>query len=290
MASTCDQFEPWRDLRGKIVMITGASSGLGRDFSIDLAKAGCRIIAAARRTDLLQSLCDEINNMESSISDHIDVHAHANQRQIAVAVELDICADGSTIEASVQKAWEAFGRIDVLINNAGIRGPVRGALDLSEEDWEKAFKTNVTGSWLVSKYVCRHMVALNQGGSIINMSSCAGLNRTHEKGAVAYISSKAAFNTMTKVMAMELGKHKIRVNSICPGIFKSEITEELLQKKWLKNVTSKIVPLGDFGTTDPALTSMVRYLVHGSPDYVTGNIFIIEAGYTLSTVPLYSSL
>lgn len=103
-------------------MITGASSGLGRDFSIDLAKAGCRIIAAARRTDLLQSLCDEINNMESSISDHIDVHAHANQRQIAVAVELDICADGSTIEASVQKAWEAFGRIDVLINNAGIRG------------------------------------------------------------------------------------------------------------------------------------------------------------------------
>lgn len=169
-------------------------------------------------------------------------------------------------------------------------GPVRGALDLSEEDWEKAFKTNVTGSWLVSKYVCRHMVALNQGGSIINMSSCAGLNRTHEKGAVAYISSKAAFNTMTKVMAMELGKHKIRVNSICPGIFKSEITEELLQKKWLKNVTSKIVPLGDFGTTDPALTSMVRYLVHGSPDYVTGNIFIIEAGYTLSTVPLYSSL
>ncbi|CAI9287621.1 unnamed protein product [Lactuca saligna] len=125
MASSCDQFEAWRDLRGKVVMVTGASSGLGRDFSIDLAKAGCKIIAAARRTDLLKSLCDEINNMELNLisDDHIDDDVHeANQGQIAVAIELDICADGPTIEASVQKAWETFGRIDVLINNAGIRG------------------------------------------------------------------------------------------------------------------------------------------------------------------------
>ncbi|CAI9287622.1 unnamed protein product [Lactuca saligna] len=170
------------------------------------------------------------------------------------------------------------------------QSPVQGALDLSEKDWEKAFKTNVTGTWLMLKYVCRHMVALNQGGSIINISSCAGLGRTHEIGAVAYISSKAAFNTMTKVMAMELGKHKIRVNSICPGLFKSEITEELLKKKWLKNVVSNIVPLKDLGTTDPDLTSLVRYLVHGSSDYVNGNIFIVEAGYILPSVPLYSSL
>ncbi|GKB29243.1 3-oxoacyl-[acyl-carrier-protein] reductase FabG-like protein, partial [Tanacetum coccineum] len=83
------------------------------------------------------------------------------------------------------------------------------------------------------------------------------------------------------VMAMELGEHKIRVNSISPGIFKSEITEELLQKKWFKNVVSKTMPLKKLGVTDPALTSLVKYLIHGSSNYVTGNIFIVDSGYTL---------
>lgn len=89
---------------------------------------------------------------------------------------------------------------------------------------------------------------------------------------------------------MELGGHKIRVNSISPGIFKSEITEELLQKKWFKNVVSKTMPLKELGVTDPALTSLVKYLIHGSSNYVTGNIFIVDSGYTLPGVPIFSSL
>ncbi|KAI7739326.1 hypothetical protein M8C21_020717, partial [Ambrosia artemisiifolia] len=126
--------------------------------------------------------------------------------------------------------------------------------------------------------------------SIINISSVAGLQRTYTHGSLAYASSKSALNTMTKVMAMELGKHKIRVNCICPGLFKSEITKELVKKKGLKELASKILPLKEFGTTDPALTSLVRYLIHGSSDYVTGNIFIVDAGLSLLGVPLYSSL
>lgn len=102
------EFEPWLRLENKVVMVTGASSGLGREFCSDLAKAGCIIIAAARRIDRLQSLCTEINS--SSI------------RKTAVAVELDISASGAAIQASVNKAWDAFGRIDALINNAGYRG------------------------------------------------------------------------------------------------------------------------------------------------------------------------
>ncbi|GKB13178.1 3-oxoacyl-[acyl-carrier-protein] reductase FabG-like protein [Tanacetum coccineum] len=97
-------------LSNKVVMVTGASSGLGREFCLDLAKAGCRIVAAARRVERLKSLCDEINRVGQT--DNVQ----------AVAVELDVCAKGPVIKAAVKKAWEAFGRIDGLINNAGVRG------------------------------------------------------------------------------------------------------------------------------------------------------------------------
>jgi len=95
---------------------------------------------------------------------------------------------------------------------------------------------------------------------------------------------------MAQVMSVELGVYKIRINSISPGIFRSEITQKLLEKDWIKNVAEKTLPLRAFGTTDPALTSLVRYLVHDSSDYVTGNIFIVDAGATLPGIPIFSSL
>ncbi|XP_076895042.1 uncharacterized protein LOC143547526 [Bidens hawaiensis] len=185
--------EPWRDLSDKVVMVTGASSGIGWELCIDLAKSGCRIIAAARRMERLKALCDEINSLE--------IHGcHANRSDIlAVAVELDVIVDSQTIEASVHKAWDAFGRIDALINNAGTTGPLQISLDLSEEDWETIYKTNVRGPWLVSKYVCLRMRAFNLQGSVINISSVAGLGRVHPHGKVAYCSSKSAIDTVTKV-------------------------------------------------------------------------------------------
>ncbi|CAL5212113.1 unnamed protein product [Lathyrus oleraceus] len=275
------QLEPWHSLAGKIVLITGASSGIGRDLCFDLAPAGCRLILAARRIDQLQSVCNEINQQLLS---------HETKNFRAVAIELDIAADGSTIEKCVQKAWEAFGHIDVLINNAGVRGNVSSPLDLSEEEWNKVFKTNLTGTWLVSKYVCKLMHDSNRKGSIINISSISGLERGQLPGATAYASSKAGVNMLTKVMALELGRYKIRVNSISPGIFKSEMTENLMKKDWLNNVVIKTVPLKSYGTSDPALTSIVRYLIHDSSEYVTGNIFIVDAGATLPGVPIFSSL
>ncbi|KAF3442159.1 hypothetical protein FNV43_RR16075 [Rhamnella rubrinervis] len=282
--------EPWLDLHGKVVMVTGASSGLGREFCLDLAKSGCFIVAAARRVERLESLCDQINQLDFSTPNSSSSSVDGTRILRAVAVELDVCADGPTIQHSVQKAWDAFGRIDALVNNAGIRGNVKSPLELSEEEWNQTMNTNLRGSWLVSKYVCIQMRDAHQGGSIINISSIAGLNRGQLPGAAAYASSKAGLNSLTRVMGMELGVHKIRVNSVSPGLFKSEITEVLMQKRWLQNVATKTVPLRTYGTSDPALTSLVRYLIHDSSGYVTGNNFTVDAGATLPGVPIFSSL
>lgn len=115
------KFVPWNELSGKVVMVTGASSGIGREFCIDLAKAGCRIIAAARRVDRLMSLCDEINKLQPMSSSRKCELTHGVG---AVAVELDVSAKDTVIEASIKRSWDIFGRIDVLINNAGIRGNI----------------------------------------------------------------------------------------------------------------------------------------------------------------------
>ncbi|XAR48293.1 3-oxoacyl-[acyl-carrier-protein] reductase [Bertholletia excelsa] len=279
------QLEPWNRLDGKVVLVTGASSGLGRGFCLDLAKAGCKIIAAARRMDRLESLCHQVNH-----SSFIDAPAEEAINVRAVAVELDVTAEGATIEDAVQRAWDAFGTIDVLINNAGVRGGLRTSVELSEEEWENTYRTNIRGAWMVAKYVCRKMMDAGKGGSIINISSITGLDRVHTPGGAAYASSKAAMHNLTKMMALELGQHKIRVNAVAPGVFPSEITEELVRKDWLKNVARRTVPLQTFGEIDPGLTSLIRYLIHDSSEYVSGNIFIVDAGYTLPGVPIFSSL
>ncbi|OIW19202.1 hypothetical protein TanjilG_16832 [Lupinus angustifolius] len=275
-----DHLEPWHNLNGKVVLVTGASAGLGTEFCLDLASAGCKIVAAARRVDRLKSLCEEINRKV----------AGGDGSPHAVAVELDVTADGASVDKSVQNAWDAFGHIDVLINNAGIRGAVRSPVDLSEEEWHKEFRTNLDGTWLVSKYVCKRMQNAHQKGIVINISSISGLNRGSLPGSAAYSASKAGVNMLTKIMALELGVHKIRVNSISPGLFKSEITEKLMEKDWLNNVALRTVPLRTFGTPNPALTSLVRYLIHDSSEYVSGNDFIVDAGATIPGIPIFSSL
>ncbi|XP_058205355.1 uncharacterized protein LOC131319213 isoform X2 [Rhododendron vialii] len=279
------QLEPWAQLGDKVVMVTGASSGIGREFCLDLAKSGCRIVAAARRLDMLESLCDEINRQPDPAGS-----TRSRLAPQAAAVVLDVSADGPAIEAAVRRAWEAFGTVDALVNNAGIAGSVKSALDLSEDEWNSTVKTNLTGTWLVSKYVCSRMRDAKKGGSVINISSIGGLNRGHLPGSLAYSSSKVAVNLMTKMMAIELGAHNIRVNSISPGLFLSEITENLFRREWLKNVEMRTVPLRDHGTTNPALTSLVRYLIHDSSEYISGNIYIVDAGVTLPGVPIFSSL
>ncbi|MCL7047699.1 hypothetical protein MKW94_029873 [Papaver nudicaule] len=136
-----NHLEPWRDLKGKVVMVTGASAGLGREFCLDLAKAGCKIVAAARRIDRLKSLCEEINQLNN------DSKQGGGGVLTAVAVELDLYADGEAIESSVQKVWDSFGTIHALVNNAGVRGNEMEERMVKSQFWSKWGKKE----WIISR-------------------------------------------------------------------------------------------------------------------------------------------
>ncbi|CAM6126096.1 unnamed protein product [Calypogeia fissa] len=267
------------NLRGKIVLVTGASSGIGRELALALAKAGCYVVAAARRLKNLESLRDEI---ESSASD-------SGVGKVAI-LSLDVSADEPAIDAAVETAWNAFGAIDVLINNAGIRGSTKGPTELDEAEWKSIMDTNLKGPWLMSKAVGRRMQAAKRKGSIVTITSTAGLERSLLPGASAYGSSKAGANHLTKYMALELGKDNIRVNAIASGMFNTEITEQLFAKTWMKKAAEKVVPVRRWGVINPDMTSLVFLLCSDYSSYITGNVFTVDGGQSLPSVPIWSSL
>ncbi|CAN6837491.1 unnamed protein product [Brassica oleracea] len=230
-----NQLEPWSELKDKVVLLTGASSGIGREVCLDLDKAGCKIIAAARRVDRLEFLCSEINSLSST------------GIMLAAPFELDVSSDAATIQKAVKQAWDIFGKIDVLINNAGIRSNVKTCLDLSEDEWDRVFRTNLTGAWLVSKYVCSLMRDAKRGGSVINRSLVSiQIRLVHRRSPPLYVT------------------HWSR---ICLTI-----------------------PLKVQQTMDLGITSLVRYLIHDSSRYVSGNIYILDSGATIPGLPIISSL
>lgn len=164
-------------------------------------------------------------------------------------------------------------------------------MEITKEQWDQVLKVNLYGAWMCSKCVAQRMQAAKLGGSIINISSISGLSRVQSRGSTAYSSSKAGMHAMTTVMALELGTHNIRVNTIAPSLFRSEITEELLAQKWFLGVVKKIVPLPYYkSTVETAFIPLIRYLMDDSSKYVTGNIFIVDGDSSLAGVPLYSSL
>lgn len=258
------------------MLITGASSGLGREFAVSFAKQGCNVVVTARRLDLLRSLCNQIEQLNSSSK--------------AVMVQLDVSSSEPLIDLAVKEAWHSFGSIDILVNNAGYRGSVKSPLQYEEEEWNTVINTNLRGAWLVSKAIGNRMRDAGKKGSIINISSTASVNRGNLPRSMIYAISKVGLNQLTKAMALELGKYGIRVNSIAAGLFKSEITKGVFENDWFYKVAERIVPQQRWGSTDPDLTSLLLLLASNSSSYITGNIFIVDGGHTIPGFPLWSSL
>jgi NAD(P)-dependent dehydrogenase (short-subunit alcohol dehydrogenase family) len=250
---------PTFDLRGRTALVTGASSGLGRHVAHVLARAGARVALAARRVERLEAAAAACSTFGAE----------------AVVVPLDLLQRES-IAAAAEHAHAALGRIDVLVNNAGA-AVTKHAFDQTWDDWRTVLDTNLTGAWLLSQAVGRHMAA-DGGGSIVNVASLLGLRGT---GMIApYVTSKHGLVGLTRALAVDLARHRIRVNAIAPGYFITDMNEEFLTSPG-GEAMKKRVPMKRFGELDD-LDGPVLLLASDAGRYLTGVVLPVDGGHEMN--------
>lgn len=249
------------EIKGKVAVVTGASSGLGADAARCYAELGANVAILARRVEKLETLRAEL------VKKGVDVFAHS----------CDVTNEASVKEA-IEAVYKHFGRIDILLNNAGVA--VRGGVHtLTEEEWDRSMNTNVKGIYLVCKYVVPHMMEQNYG-KIVNTSSVNAV--IADKADIfirhSYNASKAAVLGLTKGMAASYGKYNITVNAIGPGLFESEMTEQTLfkSKDFLDSYNMQC-PIGRPGKRGE-LNGVIYFFSSDMSSYVTGQYVIVDGG------------
>ncbi|WP_409564892.1 SDR family NAD(P)-dependent oxidoreductase [Microvirga sp.] len=249
------------NLNGRTALVTGASSGLGRHFAQVLARAGAKVIVAARRTQSLESLCGEITAADGQAS----------------ALQLDV-----TDSASVSRLFSDIGLMggfDILINNAGVT-TTRSVLDLSEQEWDQVVDTNLKGNFLVAQGAARLMKTQGRGGTIINIASILGLRVA---GYVApYTASKAGVVQLTKAMALELARYGIRVNALCPGYIETNLNQEFFASE-VGQALVKRIPQRRLGRPED-LDGPLLLLCSDAGSYITGASLAVDGGHLVSTL------
>jgi NAD(P)-dependent dehydrogenase (short-subunit alcohol dehydrogenase family) len=246
-------------LAGKVAIITGAGSGIGRACAIAFAREGARVALVGRRQEPLDKVVATIGANAFAISADISKKEH--------------------IERVVADTVKRFGRLDVLVNNAAalIAGTAESH---SEAEWDETYDTNVKGLWLLSRAALRHMRKAGKG-SIVNISSVVGL--VAAKNRVAYSSSKGAVTLMTKAMALDHAHEQIRVNCICPGIVDTELVAQFVNDAPDPEAARKqriaLHPLGRFGQPEDIAHAAV-YLASDESAWVTGIAMPVDGGYS----------
>ena len=245
-----------RHLEGKVAIVTGASRGIGRAIAERFAREGARVV---------------VNYVDGSAKAQAVVDSIAASGGEAIAVRADV-SRSADVDALVAATLDRFGRIDVLVNNAGVM-VTKGVFETTEDEWDQTIDINLKGPYLCSKAVAPIMIA-QQGGTIINMSSNSGLYHPSAMKFTEYVVSKAGLNGLTKALALALGPY-VTVNAICPGWIRTDMLENIEEEvqQRILNETA----LHRWGTPGD-IASSAAFLASADASFITGELLIVAGG------------
>ncbi len=255
-------------LEGRVALVTGAGSGIGRAASVLMAREGAKIGVLGRTMDELKDLVDEIKGAGGQ----------------AEPLEADI-SQPDEMRRAVEKLIDKYGRLDVVFANAGINGVWAPLEDLTPEDWDQTLGVNLKGTFLTVKYAVPFLK--KQGGSVIVTSSVNGTRTFSNTGATAYSCSKAGQVAFTKMVALELAKHRVRVNVICPGAITTSIDENTEKRNVEQEKEPVEFPEGSIPLTDgkpgssEQVAKLVLFLASDDSNHITGTEMWIDGGSSL---------
>lgn len=244
------------DFSGRVVLVTGGTSGIGRAMSLAFAQAGASVVASSIDADDGETTLSLIREKQGS----------------AIFVKADV-SNETQVKAMVEAAVDTYGGIDFACNNAGIALPERDVTDLEEADWDRLMNINVKGVWLCMKHQIPHMLK-RQSPAIVNTASCAGLVATP---GFAYTASKHAVIGLTKSIALRYGKSGLRVNSLCPSVVNTPIIAGI---PTVAEAATKAIPMGRIAEPEE-MANAALWLCSDQSLFVTGHSMVVDGGYIL---------